>query len=86
MPVLFCVLCTRGGPFQHVLIIVMCGCRVGISITVKTRLSFACSNRWATALIRISRENNIIISDLSDSSTKLSMFIWAMFGVLGSSI
>ena len=34
--------------------------------------------------IRISRENNNIIQiDLPDGSTKLSMFIWAMFGVLG---
>ena len=32
----------------------------------------------ATALIRISGENNIIQSDRSDSSTKLSMFIWAL--------
>ena len=36
--------------------------------------------------IRISRENNIIQIDLPDSSTKLSMFIWAMFGVLGVAI
>ena len=38
------------------------------------------SHHWT---IWISRENNIIQIDLPDSSTKLSMFIWAMFGVLG---
>ena len=32
--------------------------------------------------IQISRENNIIQIDLPGGSTKLSMFIWVMFGVL----
>ena len=46
---------------------------------MSTRLSVARSNHRATAPIRVSRENDIIQSDPSDTSTKLSMLIWAMY-------
>ena len=45
---------------------------------MNTRLSIA-----EPLVYRISRENNIIHIDLPYSSSKLSMFITAMFGVLG---
>ena len=51
---------------------------------VSTQFPITLSNLRAIASMRVVRENNIVQSDLSDSSTKLSMFIWAMFGVLVS--
>ena len=49
-------------------------------------LALDCQSRALTLshwTIRISRENNVIQIDLPDSRSKLSMYIWAMFGVLG---
>ena len=52
---------------------------------VNTRLPL-CQSRSLTITLSClyAPVEKIIQSDLSDSSTKLSMFIWAMFGVLVS--